>query len=333
MSEEEAIAHHFKQIECSITILGSMGFESMMVASREHETPHLFGTNKGLEYIGQPQVLDNFRKSVFGNTVYMKQPSKKGKGDLRTEVRQILNSCWEKTTGESKPIPYSSLLKGKIQWKLEGLPVPLKEPSNYGICDLKKILDSKGDIKFVKTQASQSEPGSAEDIVDSIISDPSALEPVHDLSDGNESVTSSAEHPGQEKSKGANSATEEQAGPAIPIELVDGLNNLLGLKKDDESAIISLGKFENDITKRKMTATKDNKGKVAVPPKKKKSSIGKKDSTKYDIDYLVEDRDGKLGQEFLVHWKGYSPNERTWEPVASLPPTALSFYWQKKYSN
>lgn len=149
MSEEEAIAHHFKQIECSITILGSMGFESMMVASREHETPHLFGTNKGLEYIGQPQVLENFRKSVFGNTVYMKQPSKKGKGDLRTEVRQILNSCWEKTTGESKPIPYSSLLKGKIQWKLEGLPVPLKEPSNYGICDMKKILDSKGDIKFV----------------------------------------------------------------------------------------------------------------------------------------------------------------------------------------
>lgn len=56
------------------------------------------------------------------------------------------------------------------------------------------------------------------------------------------------------------------------------------------------------------------------------------DSTKYDIDYLVEDRDGKLGQEFLVHWKGYSPDQRTWEPVVSLPTTALSFYWQKKYS-
>ncbi|CAC5423130.1 unnamed protein product [Mytilus coruscus] len=35
-----------------------------------------------------------------------------------------------------------------------------------------------------KTQASQSEPGSTGDIVDSIISVPSALEPVHDLSDG-----------------------------------------------------------------------------------------------------------------------------------------------------
>jgi len=37
-----------------------------MVASKEHETPHLLGTNKGLEYIGQPQVLEPFRKSVFG---------------------------------------------------------------------------------------------------------------------------------------------------------------------------------------------------------------------------------------------------------------------------
>ncbi|CAG2201863.1 unnamed protein product [Mytilus edulis] len=193
MPEEDAIAHHFKQIRCSINILESMGFESVMVATREHEDPHLFGTNKGLEYIVQPHVMESFRKSVFGNTVYMKQPSKKGKGDLRTEVRQILNSCW----------------------------------------------------------------------------DPSALEPVHDLSE----------------------------------ELVDGLNNLLGLKKDDESAIISIGKVENDITKRKITAT---------------------NSTKYDIDYLVEDRDGKLGQEFLVHWKGYSPDQRTWEPVVSLPTTALS---------
>lgn len=237
MPEEDAIAHHFKQIRCSINILESMGFESVMVATREHEDPHLFGTNKGLEYIVQPHVMESFRKSVFGNTVYMKQPSKKGKGDLRTELRQILNSCWEKATGESKPIPYSSLLKGKIPWKLVGLPVPVKEPSNYGISDLKKILDRKGDIRFEKTQASQSEPDSAEDIVDSIISDPSALEPVHDLSEGE------------------NSATEEQVGPAIPLELVDGLNNLLGLKKDDESAIISIGKVENDITKRKITAT------------------------------------------------------------------------------
>ena len=39
-------------------------------------------------------------------------------------------------------------------------------------------------LNFRKTQASQSEPDSAEDIVDSIISDPSALEPVHDLSEG-----------------------------------------------------------------------------------------------------------------------------------------------------
>jgi len=55
----------------------------------------------------------------------------------------------EKATGELKAIPYSSLLMGKIPWKLEGLPVPVKEPSNYGIGDLKKILDKKAEIKFV----------------------------------------------------------------------------------------------------------------------------------------------------------------------------------------
>ena len=43
-----------------------MGFKYVMVASREHEDPHLFGTKKGLEYNVQPPVLDNFRKSVFG---------------------------------------------------------------------------------------------------------------------------------------------------------------------------------------------------------------------------------------------------------------------------
>ena len=43
-----------------------MGFESVMVATREHEDPHLFGTNKGLEYIVQPHVMESFRKSVFG---------------------------------------------------------------------------------------------------------------------------------------------------------------------------------------------------------------------------------------------------------------------------
>ncbi|CAC5424981.1 unnamed protein product [Mytilus coruscus] len=47
---------------------------------------------------------------------------------------------------------------------------------------LSEIKQSSGRNR--KTQASQSEPGSTEDIVDSIISDPSALEPVHDLSDG-----------------------------------------------------------------------------------------------------------------------------------------------------
>jgi len=31
-----------------------------------------------------------------GSTVYMKQPIKKEKDDLRTEVRQVLNSCWGK---------------------------------------------------------------------------------------------------------------------------------------------------------------------------------------------------------------------------------------------
>ncbi|CAC5388065.1 unnamed protein product [Mytilus coruscus] len=95
------------------------------------------------------------------------------------DYEAFLKEVKQKATGESKPIPYSSVLKGKIQRKLDGLPIPVKEPSNCGISDLKKILDSTGDIKFVlallqfiETQASQSEPGSTEDIVDSIISDP-----------------------------------------------------------------------------------------------------------------------------------------------------------------
>ena len=36
------------------------------------------------------------------------------------------------------PIPYHSLLKGKIPRKLEGLPVHVREPSIYGIGDLRK---------------------------------------------------------------------------------------------------------------------------------------------------------------------------------------------------
>lgn len=64
------------------------------------------------------------------------------------EISSLVFPFLEKATGESKPIPYSSLLKGKIPWKLVGLPVPVKEPSNYGISDLKKILDRKGDIRF-----------------------------------------------------------------------------------------------------------------------------------------------------------------------------------------
>ena len=55
----------------------------------------------------------------------------------------------EKATGESKPIPYSSLLKGNIPWSLEGLPVPVKEPSNYGVGHLQKIMNSAADIKLV----------------------------------------------------------------------------------------------------------------------------------------------------------------------------------------
>ena len=38
----------------------------MMVATKGHEFPHLFGTPRGLEYIAQPQILELFKKSVFG---------------------------------------------------------------------------------------------------------------------------------------------------------------------------------------------------------------------------------------------------------------------------
>lgn len=274
MSSDDATAHHFKQIQNSIHVLGSLGFEVMMVACKDNENPHLLGTKKGLECIGhQHQILEAFKKSVFGNTVFVKEPSKKGKDDLRQDVRQILNSCWEKATGEGKTMPYSALMDKKKPWKVVGLPVAFKDVSNYGISDLKKIIERKEEIQVVKLQPNEptevKEPG--HEVIDSIISNELELETVHDLctdSDAEETPVSNGKKKTEKKEKGAKKQKREQItseslpvvssspdeapeipmggmehadveGPVIPTELVDHMNDLLELN-EKEAPVISL---------------------------------------------------------------------------------------------
>jgi len=42
----------------------------------------------------------------------------------------------------------------------------------------------------------------------------------------------------------------------------------------------------------------------------------------YEVDYIVNSCYKGRRLEYLVHWKGYSETDRTWEPEGNLLPTA-----------
>lgn len=55
-------------------------------------------------------------------------------------------------------------------------------------------------------------------------------------------------------------------------------------------------------------------GAVLEPP----PNIGIEGYDEYEVKSVQNHRDQKLGREYLVCWKGYSPSENTWEPVDHL---------------
>ena len=51
--------------------------------------------------------------------------------------------------------------------------------------------------------------------------------------------------------------------------------------------------------------------------------IEDEDDTSYEVDHIVDHRrftnpDGDTVEQFLIHWKGYSHDEDSWEPLENL---------------
>ena len=61
---------------------------------------------------------------------------------------------------------------------------------------------------------------------------------------------------------------------------------------------------------------------VVVPP----NPVHVNDHDEFIVESILDTRTRRGQVEYLVHWEGYSPADRTWEPTANLvnAPDALS---------
>jgi hypothetical protein len=52
----------------------------------------------------------------------------------------------------------------------------------------------------------------------------------------------------------------------------------------------------------------------------------------YLVDSIVAHRGVEAKREYLIHWRGFSEAERTWEPAANIQPSLLRDYWNQTTS-
>ena len=79
--------------------------------------------------------------------------------------------------------------------------------------------------------------------------------------------------------------------------------------------------------KRRAPGTRQRKQTQRLDP----SQISEKKRFKeYELDKIVADRIRKGKQEFKVRWKGYKPEDDTWEPYQNIKNTAGYKAYQKK---
>lgn len=104
------------------------------------------------------------------------------------------------------------------------------------------------------------------------------------------------------------------------------------LLPESQVSLQSVGFMENKKRKREPKG-KQQKNNAIVKTELMQPTLSKKNRTKkYDVEYLVNSRETKKGYEFLVHWKGYSEEERTWEPLQEMPSSLVNMYWKNRYS-
>lgn len=116
-------------------------------------------------------------------------------------------------------------------------------------------------------------------------------------------------------------------------------------RKDNSNISIQTHIQENNELKKKLCKASDNDNGIArentMLRKKidqlKRQSINiveksdeKKKTEEYEVEALIAHRKRKPNREFLVHWKGYSADESSWEKEQNLCcPTILNKYLKK----